>query len=66
MTWLLAILSLAGNELVIRKLRSGFAVRMVANAGLVVHFWLVSDWALVALYVVFWLMAFRGWWKWKE
>jgi nicotinamide riboside transporter PnuC len=66
MTWVLAVISLVGNELVIRKLRAGFVLWLISNTGLGIYFWAIGEYALAALYGVYWVMALRGWWKWKK
>lgn len=66
MTWVLAVLSVAGNEFVIRKMRLGFVVWLVANTGFAVHCWLIGEYALAALYAVYWGMAARGFIRWTK
>ena len=64
--WSAAALALAGNALVIRRRRSGFACWIVADLVLVVRNAQIGEWAQAVLFAAFLGLAVWGWAAWKR
>jgi len=63
--WALAVASIAGNVLVIRKQRAGFALWTLANAGWIASCMSLEQWPQVALFSVYLGLSVWGWMAWK-
>ena len=61
------VLSLSGNVLINRRVKSGFIVWMASNvAWIVVNVLEKPNWYMIAMFVVYILFNLHGWLNWGE
>ena len=61
--WFASFLSLAGAYLVSEHRREGFIFWILANPLIILQTYLTNSWNLVFLYIIFWILAVRGYTK---
>ena len=66
MTWSIALLALVGTVLNARKAWQGFIFWFVSNAWWCVHSFRIGEYALAALFGVYWLLSIYGVYCWLK
>jgi uncharacterized membrane protein len=61
--WFASFLSLIGAYYVAEHKRIGFLVWCLSNPLIIIQTYLSNSWNLVFLYIVFWILAVRGYTK---
>lgn len=66
MSWAIAVLSVVGVVLNVKKLRAGFAVWSVTNGFWAVYDFSIGAYAQAALFTVYLGLALWGLWEWRK
>lgn len=64
--WVALVVNVTANELLGKKKRSGWPMRLVANAVWIIYSALVFSWPLLANHVVFAVSNTRAWIQWRR
>ena len=66
MTWIVTLFALAGVILNIKKDKKCFIIWSFTNLFWCVHNFRISEYALSALFAVYFVLAVAGLWRWKR
>jgi nicotinamide riboside transporter PnuC len=66
LSWTFCATAFIGTILNAKMNRYGFLLWMISNTYMIAYFFLIKEWAQLALNTAYFYMSVYGWFEWKE